>query len=150
MSDQQPTWTAVLGLLLVVGAGCSKAPLAPAASSARPAPVAGKVEVDDAAAAALPGWRSTPAIQRARILRKAADLMRERATEIATAMTSEQGKALAEAKGEVEYAASFFEWFAGEAERVVAAYIVPAELDDLLQDLQEELVIVWALSRWNQ
>jgi protein SCO1/2 len=60
MSDQQPTWTAVLGLLLVVGAGCSKAPLAPAASSARPAPVAGKVEVDDAAAAALPNLADVP------------------------------------------------------------------------------------------
>ena len=60
MSDQQPTWTAVLGLLLVVGAGCSKAPLAPAASSSRPAPVAGKVEVDDAAAAALPNLADVP------------------------------------------------------------------------------------------
>jgi protein SCO1/2 len=60
MSDHQATWTAVLGLLVVVGAGCSKAPLAPAASSARPAPVAGKVEVDDAAAAALPNLADVP------------------------------------------------------------------------------------------
>ncbi len=50
MTDQQPTWTAVLGLMLAVASGCSKAPSLPAASSSRPAPVAGKVEVDDAAA----------------------------------------------------------------------------------------------------
>ena len=75
----------------------------------------------DAAAAALPAWRSTTALERARILRRSADIMRERADEIARTMTSEQGKPLAEAKGEVEYAASFFEWFGGEAERIYGA-----------------------------
>ena len=60
MSNHQPTWTTVLGLLLAVAAGCSKAPPAPAASSSRPAPVAGKVEVDDAEAAALPNLADVP------------------------------------------------------------------------------------------
>jgi protein SCO1 len=60
MSDHQPTRTAVLGLLLAFAAGCSKAPLAPDASSSRPAPVAGKVEVDDAAAAAVPNLADVP------------------------------------------------------------------------------------------
>ena len=103
----------------------------------------------DAAAAALPGWRSTPAIQRARILRKAADLMRERATEIATAMTSEQGKALAEAKGEVEYAASFFEWFAGEAERVYGEVVPPMNTNNRVLVLRQPVGVVAAITPWN-
>ena len=103
----------------------------------------------DAAAAALPGWRSTPAIQRARILRKAADLMRERADEIATAMTSEQGKALAEAKGEVEYAASFFEWFAGEAERVYGEVVPPMNTNNRVLVLRQPVGVVAAITPWN-
>ena len=103
----------------------------------------------DAAAAALPGWRSTPAIQRARILRKAADLMRERAVEIATAMTSEQGKALAEAKGEVEYAASFFEWFAGEAERVYGEVVPPMNTNNRVLVLRQPVGVVAAITPWN-
>src|SRR5579872_5016869 len=81
----------------------------------------------DAAAAALEGWKSLPAIERARTLRRSADLIRERKDEIAAVMTAEQGKPLAEASGEVEYAASFFEWFAGEAERVYGE--IPPALD---------------------
>ncbi|MEI6688806.1 MAG: NAD-dependent succinate-semialdehyde dehydrogenase [Thermoleophilia bacterium] len=103
----------------------------------------------DAAAAALPGWRATPAIQRARILRKAADLMRERADEIATAMTSEQGKALAEAKGEVEYAASFFEWFAGEAERVYGEIAPPMNTNNRVLVLRQPVGVVAAITPWN-
>jgi succinate-semialdehyde dehydrogenase/glutarate-semialdehyde dehydrogenase len=103
----------------------------------------------DAAAAALPGWRSTPAIQRARILRKAADLMRERADEIATTMTSEQGKALAEAKGEVEYAASFFEWFAGEAERVYGEIAPPMNTNNRVLVLRQPVGVVAAITPWN-
>jgi succinate-semialdehyde dehydrogenase/glutarate-semialdehyde dehydrogenase len=103
----------------------------------------------DAAAAALPGWRATPAIQRARILRKAADLMRERADEIATTMTSEQGKALAEAKGEVEYAASFFEWFAGEAERVYGEIAPPMNTNNRVLVLRQPVGVVAAITPWN-
>src|SRR3954453_14406086 len=58
----------------------------------------------DAAEAAMPAWQARPAIERARILRRAADLIRDRAGQIAGTMTDEQGKPLAEAKGEVEYA----------------------------------------------
>ncbi len=103
----------------------------------------------DAAAAALPGWRSAPALQRARILRKAADLMRERAVEIATAMTSEQGKPLAEAKGEVEYAASFFEWFAGEAERVYGQVVSPVNTNNRVLVLRQPVGVVAAITPWN-
>src|SRR4051812_48053338 len=68
----------------------------------------------DAADAALPAWRTTTALERSRLLRRAADLLRERLDEIGAVMTAEQGKPLAEARGEVDYAAGFLEWFAGE------------------------------------
>lgn len=103
----------------------------------------------DAAAAALPGWRSTSALQRARILRKAADIMRERADEIATTMTSEQGKPLAEAKGEVEYAASFFEWFAGEAERIYGEIAPPMNTANRVLVLRQPVGVVAAITPWN-
>ena len=60
-----------------------------------------------AASNALPEWQAMPAIARARILRRAAELIRERVDEIGSVMTAEQGKPLAEAKGETDYAASF-------------------------------------------
>src|SRR5262245_57184332 len=63
----------------------------------------------DAAADALEGWKSLPAIERARVLRRSADVIRERKEEIAAVMTAEQGKPLAEATGEVDYAAGFLE-----------------------------------------
>ena len=79
----------------------------------------------DAAGEALDGWRNTSAQTRARLLRKSADVMRERIDEIGALMTLEQGKPLAEAKGEVEYAASFMEWFGGEAERTYGQIVPP-------------------------
>src|SRR5207302_3176553 len=80
-----------------------------AAETARPIERAG---------AALPGWRALLAKDRARILRRWADLMREREDELARLMVLEQGKPIAEARAEVEYAASFYEWFGEEAKRV--------------------------------
>ena len=71
-----------------------------------------------AAERAYPAWRARPAKERARILRRLADLMLERQEELARLLTSEQGKPLAEARAEVAYAASFFEWFGEEAKRV--------------------------------
>src|SRR5579859_2131240 len=66
----------------------------------------------DAAAAALPMWAAIPAPTRADMLRKVAALMLERRERLATIMTIEQGKPLAEARGEIAYAASFLTWFA--------------------------------------
>jgi succinate-semialdehyde dehydrogenase/glutarate-semialdehyde dehydrogenase len=71
----------------------------------------------DAAADALEGWKSLAGDRTRAILRRSADVIRERKDEIAAVMTAEQGKPLPEAAGEVEYAASFLEWFGGEAER---------------------------------
>ena len=68
-----------------------------------------------AAEAALPAWRALPAKERSKILRKWFDLIVANADDLALLLTTEQGKPLAEAKGEIIYGASFIEWFAEEA-----------------------------------
>src|SRR5256714_11179520 len=70
------------------------------------------------AAAALPKWRSMLAKDRARILRRWADLMLERKEELSRLLTTEQGKPLAEARVEIDYALSCYEWFGEKAKRV--------------------------------
>ena len=103
----------------------------------------------DAAAAALDDWKAMPAIARARILRRSADLMRERKDEIAAVMTAEQGKPLAEAAGEVEYAASFMEWFGGEAERVYGQVVPPLNPANRALVLRQPVGVVAAITPWN-
>ncbi len=80
----------------------------------------GKVETRralEAAARAMPGWMKLTAWDRAKVLKKTAELMRERADAIARTLTMEQGKPLAEAKAEVLHSADTFEWFAEEGKR---------------------------------
>jgi succinate-semialdehyde dehydrogenase / glutarate-semialdehyde dehydrogenase len=103
----------------------------------------------DAAAAALEPWKSLAAIERGRILRRSADLMRERKDEIATVMTAEQGKPLAEAAGEVEYAASFFEWFAGEAERIYGQVVPAQNARNRVLVLRQPVGVTAAITPWN-
>jgi succinate-semialdehyde dehydrogenase/glutarate-semialdehyde dehydrogenase len=73
----------------------------------------------DAAAAALPEWAATPPRRRAEILRRCFDLMTERSEQLAHLISLENGKALADARGEVAYAAEFFRWYAEEAVRII-------------------------------
>jgi hypothetical protein len=80
-----------------------------------------------AAHTAFQTYKKTPARQRARWLRKWADLCLEHADDLALILTLENGKPLTEAKGEVTYAASFLEWFAGEAERTHGECVPPAK-----------------------
>ncbi|MDX6377219.1 MAG: succinate-semialdehyde dehydrogenase / glutarate-semialdehyde dehydrogenase, partial [Gaiellaceae bacterium] len=103
----------------------------------------------DAAADALPGWRNTTALVRARLLRKSAEVMRERADEIGRLMTLEQGKPLPEAKGEVEYAASFMEWFAGEAERTYGEIVPPQNANNRVLVLRQGVGVVASITPWN-
>jgi succinate-semialdehyde dehydrogenase/glutarate-semialdehyde dehydrogenase len=115
-------------------------------------PNAGEADVRaaiDAAAEALTGWKALPAIERARILRRSADLIRERRAEIALVMTSEQGKPLAEAAGEVEYAASFLEWFGGEAERVYGQVVPPMNPANRVLVLRQPVGVTAAITPWN-
>ena len=103
----------------------------------------------DSAADALEGWKSLPAIERARVLRRSADVIRERKDEIAAVMTAEQGKPLAEAAGEVEYAANFLEWFGGEAERVYGQVVPAVNAANRVLVLRQPVGVVAAITPWN-
>ncbi len=113
---------------------------------------AGREDLDAAIAAAEAGyatWRATPAFQRAALLRKAAELIRARIPEIATIMTMEQGKPLAEAKGETTVAADVIDWFAEEAKRTYGR-VIPARAAGVYQLVVKEPVgIVAAFTPWN-
>jgi succinate-semialdehyde dehydrogenase/glutarate-semialdehyde dehydrogenase len=103
----------------------------------------------DAAADALESWKQLAAVERARILRRAADVIRERKGEIAAVMTSEQGKPLAEAAGEVEYAASFLEWFGGEAERVYGQLVPAMNPASRVMIMRQPVGVAAAITPWN-
>ncbi|CAB3641319.1 Glutarate-semialdehyde dehydrogenase [Paraburkholderia sediminicola] len=103
----------------------------------------------DTANAAWPAWRATTAKQRATILRKWHDLMLENADDLATILTSEQGKPLAEAKGEILYAASFLEWFAEEGKRVNGDTIPTPANDKRIVVTKEPIGVCAAITPWN-
>ncbi|MFB6465060.1 NAD-dependent succinate-semialdehyde dehydrogenase [Bradyrhizobium tunisiense] len=115
-------------------------------------PHAGKPELDRALAAAsraFEGWKRTSPYERGQILRRAADLMRERLDHIATVLTLEEGKTLAEAKGEITAAAEFFDWFAEEGRRTYGR-VIPARLPDMRQTVTQEPVgPVACFTPWN-
>ncbi len=103
----------------------------------------------EAAQAAWADWRSLTGKARGAILRKWYDLILEHADDLALLMTLEQGKPLAEAKGEVIYGANFIEWFAEEAKRVYGD-IIPATLPgQVLQVTKEPIGVVAAITPWN-
>lgn len=103
----------------------------------------------DAAATALPAWAATPAPTRAAVLRRAAALMLERQERLATVMTLEQGKPLAEARGEIAYAASFLTWFAGEAERIYGMTIPATVAGKRLMVLRQPVGVCAMITPWN-
>ena len=90
----------------------------------------------EAADAALPAWRAMTAKQRAAILRRWYELMLLNADDLALILTTEQGKPLAEAKGEINYGASFIEWFAEEGKRIYGD-VIPPHLADKRLDRSE-------------
>jgi succinate-semialdehyde dehydrogenase/glutarate-semialdehyde dehydrogenase len=103
----------------------------------------------DAANAAWPAWRAFTAKQRATILRKWHDLMLENADDLALILTTEQGKPLAEAKGEIQYAASFLEWFAEEGKRVNGDTIPTPASDKRIVVTKEPVGVCAAITPWN-
>jgi len=103
----------------------------------------------DAANAALPAWRALPAKERSKILRKWYDLIMANADDLALLLTTEQGKPLAEAKGEIAYGASFVEWFAEEAKRVYGDVIPSPTNDRRLLVLKQAIGVVGAITPWN-
>jgi succinate-semialdehyde dehydrogenase / glutarate-semialdehyde dehydrogenase len=114
---------------------------------------AGKADLDKALEAAQKGfetWRDMTAAERSKIMRRAADLMRQRAGDIASLLTQEQGKPLVEAKGEAMAAADIIEWFAEEGFRVYGR-IVPSRASLAVRQmvLKDPVGPVAAFTPWN-
>ncbi len=103
----------------------------------------------EAANAAWPSWRAKTAKERSIILRKWFDLMMANQEDLGTLMTAEQGKPLAEAKGEVGYAASFIEWFAEEGKRIYGDTIPQHGADKRIVVTKEPVGVVAAITPWN-
>jgi succinate-semialdehyde dehydrogenase/glutarate-semialdehyde dehydrogenase len=103
----------------------------------------------DAANAAWPEWRKKPAKVRAAILRKWNDLILANAEDLAALMTAEQGKPLAESKGEITYAASFIEWFGEEAKRVAGETLASPWPDKRVVVTREPIGVSAAITPWN-
>jgi succinate-semialdehyde dehydrogenase/glutarate-semialdehyde dehydrogenase len=103
----------------------------------------------EAAVAAQRSWAETTAQERARILTAAAARMRERADELGRILTMEEGKPLSEGRGEIAYAASFLEWFAGEAQRIYGDIIPASTNNKRLFVLKRPVGVTAAITPWN-
>ncbi len=103
----------------------------------------------EAADKALPAWRALTAKERSAKLRRWYELMLENQEDLAQMMTAEQGKPLAEAKGEIAYAASFIEWFAEEAKRVYGDVIPGHQPDKRLIVIKQPIGVTAAITPWN-
>lgn len=103
----------------------------------------------DAAARALVGWREKTAAERSRILRRWFELMMENQDDLARIMTAEQGKPLAEAKGEIAYAGSFLEWFAEEGKRAYGELIPSPSSERRIVVTKEPVGVCAAITPWN-
>nr|WP_320125432.1 NADP-dependent succinate-semialdehyde dehydrogenase [uncultured Shewanella sp.] len=115
-------------------------------------PVMGQVETQaaiKAAEAALLAWRARTAKERGAKLRRWFELLNENSDDLALLMTTEQGKPLAEAKGEVTYAASFIEWFAEEAKRIYGDTIPGHQGDKRLMVIKQPVGVTAAITPWN-
>jgi len=102
-----------------------------------------------AAAAAMPAWAARTAKDRALVLRRWFELMLVHLDDLAVLMTAEQGKPLAESKGEIAYAASFIEWFAEEGKRVYGDVIPGHQPDKRILVLRQPVGVVAAITPWN-
>jgi succinate-semialdehyde dehydrogenase/glutarate-semialdehyde dehydrogenase len=102
-----------------------------------------------AAAAAFPAWAARTAKERALILRRWFELLMANQEDLAALMTAEQGKPLAEARGEIAYAASFIEWFAEEGRRIYGDVIPAHQTDKRILVLRQPVGVVGAITPWN-
>ena len=115
-------------------------------------PALGPAEVEQAIAAAaraLPAWRARTAKERAVVLRRWSELLLAHGDDVALLMTLEGGKPLAEAKGEVAYAASFLEWFGEEAKRIDGQVIPSHKAGTHIVVLREPVGVAAAITPWN-
>src|SRR5260370_2479591 len=98
---------------------------------------------------AFPAWSKKTAKERAAILRRWFDLMMENQEDLARLMTLEQGKPLAESKGEVAYAAAFLEWFGEEAKRIYGDTIPHHQADKRIVVIKQPIGVVACIPPWN-
>ena len=103
----------------------------------------------EAADAAWSGWRSRPAKERAGLLRRWFELLMAYQDDLAVLMTNEQGKPLAESRGEIAYAASFIEWFAEEAKRIYGDVINHPQPGKRIVVLKQPIGVVASITPWN-
>src|SRR5512134_3771289 len=103
----------------------------------------------DAAERAWPAWRAKTAKERSVILRKWFDLMMANQEDLAQILTAEQGKPLAEARGEIAYGASFIEWFAEEAKRAYGDVIPPHQADKRILVIKQPIGVSAMITPWN-
>ena len=103
----------------------------------------------EAADAALPAWRKRPAAERGGILRRWRELMMEHQEDLARLMTAEQGKPLAESRGEIAYGASYLEWFAEEARRMYGEVIPPPDGSKRIVCIRQGVGVVACITPWN-
>jgi succinate-semialdehyde dehydrogenase/glutarate-semialdehyde dehydrogenase len=103
----------------------------------------------EAAARAFPAWRAASVYERAKVLKKTAARIRERAETIARALTQEQGKPLPEAKAEVLHAADTFEWFAEEGKRAYGRIIPPSNVAKRHYAIKHPVGVVGTITPWN-
>lgn len=103
----------------------------------------------DAAEAAFPDWRARTARDRAAVLRKWFDLIMAHQEDLARLLTLEQGKSLAEARGEIAYGASFIEWFAEEGKRLYGDVIPGHMTDKRILVLKQPIGVTAAITPWN-
>ncbi len=102
-----------------------------------------------AAYAAKPAWAALTVKERAKLLRRWFDLIMENQDDLALILTTEQGKPLAEAKGEIAYGASYIEWFAEEAKRVYGDIIAPPNSSQRLFVIKQPIGVVASITPWN-
>ncbi|MCT9126608.1 NADP-dependent succinate-semialdehyde dehydrogenase [Cupriavidus gilardii] len=122
------------------GAPIGKVPMMGAAETRRAIEAARVAQID---------WRRRTALERSQILRKWHELMLAHADDLALLMTTEQGKPLPEARGEVVYAASFLEWFAEEGKRVCGDVLASPMADRRLVVVKEPVGVCAAITPWN-
>ncbi|MGC3981332.1 MAG: NADP-dependent succinate-semialdehyde dehydrogenase [Steroidobacteraceae bacterium] len=103
----------------------------------------------DTAHTALPAWRAKTPKERAALLRRWFELIVQYQDSLTTIMTAEQGKPLAESKGEIAYAASFIEWFAEEAKRIYGDVIPGHQVDKRIIVIRQPVGVVAAITPWN-
>ena len=103
----------------------------------------------EAANAALPAWRAMTAKARSALVRKWFDLLIEHQEDLARILTAEQGKPLAEARGEILYGAAYLEWFAEEGKRIYGDVIPPHQADKRIIVLKQPIGVCAAITPWN-